>query len=155
MYVAEKFQELYESVTDFYPPSFVQDNLSFSKKNVVRGMHFQKKKPQGELVRVINGKILDVIVDLRRDSKTFGCMESFELTPYGQSIYVPEGFAHGFWSLSENTIVHYKCTTMYDKSDEDGLNPADKSMKYPWINELDSIVISEKDKSYKGWKEYV
>lgn len=155
IYAEDKFADIYDKAFGFYPPRFVQDNLSKSKKNVVRGMHFQVNNPQGKFVRSLNGRVLDVVIDLRRDSGTFGYCESFELSPNGNSIYVPEGFAHGFWSLDEDVLFHYKCTNLYDKSDEDGLNPMDEDIKYPWLSSGEKLIVSDKDMLLKKWRDYV
>ncbi|WP_413525632.1 dTDP-4-dehydrorhamnose 3,5-epimerase [Photobacterium phosphoreum] len=124
---------------------FVQDNRSRSSKNVLRGLHFQKTKPQGKLVTVIDGEVFDVAVDLRPDSKTFGQYESVILTGENKlQFYVPPGFAHGFCVLSESADFQYKCTDYYDPSDESGLlwNDPVINIEWPLINPL----LSEKDK---------
>jgi dTDP-4-dehydrorhamnose 3,5-epimerase len=124
---------------------FVQDNRSRSSQNVLRGLHFQKTKPQGKLVTVTDGEVFDVAVDLRPDSDTFGQYEAVILTGENKlQFYVPPGFAHGFCVLSESADFQYKCTDYYDPSDESGLlwNDPAINIKWPVINPL----LSEKDK---------
>lgn len=124
---------------------FVQDNRSRSSQNVLRGLHFQKTKPQGKLVTVTDGEVFDVAVDLRPESDTFGQYEAVILTGENKlQFYVPPGFAHGFCVLSESADFQYKCTDYYDPSDESGLlwNDPAINIKWPVINPL----LSEKDK---------
>jgi dTDP-4-dehydrorhamnose 3,5-epimerase len=123
---------------------FVQDNQSFSKKGVIRGLHFQNSPhAQGKLVRVIMGKVLDVAVDLRPESPTFGKYELFELdAENGNMVYIPEGFAHGFAAL-EDSIFQYKCTGLYNKASEGGLRWNDPSLNIAWG--VEDPIVSEKD----------
>jgi len=125
---------------------FTQDNISWSKKNVVRGMHFQKARPQGKLVRVLSGKVIDVVIDIRSESKTYGKSEWFLLNDPNRAIYIPEGMAHGFWAL-EDTIFSYKCTEDYMKDDECGINPLDEYFEWPWSKRMDDLIISPKDRA--------
>jgi dTDP-4-dehydrorhamnose 3,5-epimerase len=124
--------------------NFVQDNQSFSKKGVVRGLHFQKAPfAQGKLVRVITGKALDIAVDIRPESPTFGKWESFLLdSEKSNMVYVPEGFAHGFAAL-EDCIFSYKCTNVYDKASEAGILWNDKDLAIDW--QVNNPIVSEKD----------
>ena len=124
--------------------NFVQDNQSFSKKGVVRGLHFQLAPyAQGKLVRVISGLVLDLALDLRPDSPTFGKYELFELDgASGTMVYIPEGFAHGFAAL-EDSVFHYKCTGQYNKSSEAGIVWNDPNLDIPWG--VESPIVSEKD----------
>jgi dTDP-4-dehydrorhamnose 3,5-epimerase len=126
--------------------NFVQDNLSISKKNVVRGLHFQIPPfAQGKLVRAIKGEILDIAVDLRKDSPTFGQYESFVLNDQNhRCLYIPEGFAHGFASLKEDSVLFYKCTNVYHKISDRVLLWNDSSLNINW--NVDNPIISEKDK---------
>ena len=125
--------------------SFIQDNFSISKKNVLRGLHYQKKKPQGKLIRVIKGKILDVAVDIRKNSKTFGKYQSFILSEDNcKQLWIPKNFAHGFISLSSNTIVNYKCTDFYDPKDQNTILWNDKDLKIKWP--IKKPIMSKKDK---------
>ena len=101
---------------------FVQDNQSMSTRGVLRGLHFQKQFPQGKLVRVVRGKVFDVAVDLRSDSKTYGKWFGVELSAENmKQFYIPEGFAHGFLVLSDEAEFCYKCTDFYHPGDEGGL----------------------------------
>ncbi len=112
---------------------FVQDNQSMSTKGVLRGLHFQKNHPQGKLVRVIKGRVFDVAVDLRADSKTYGQWYGIELTEDNKKqFYVPQGFAHGFLVLSDTAEFCYKCTDFYHPEDEGGLAWNDPSIGIAW-----------------------
>ena len=131
---------------------FVQDNHSKSKKGVLRGLHFQSKYPQGKLLRVTKGKVWDVAVDLRKESSTFGKWCGIELSGENKKMfYVPEGFAHGFITLEEDTEFQYKCTDFYYPEYEDGIIWNDKLIDVKWpfsdygINETE-IIISKKDR---------
>lgn len=137
------FCELYRESKFSFLPAFVQDNLSRSYTGVVRGMHFQTRNPQGKLVRVLSGIVTDVVVDLRDGSPTYGTVESFLLLPDDYSVYVPPGFAHGFW-VHKEAMFHYKCTTEYDPGSDGGINPSDYSKIYPWYGQ--NVVIAEKDR---------
>lgn len=107
--------------------------LSYSKKNVIRGLHLQLKKPQGLYVSVFKGKILDIALDLRKNSKTFGKYFSIILSDnIGVSIIIPEGFAHGFYCMSSKCVVYYKCTQYRDKNSEISLAWDDKDIKIKW-----------------------
>ncbi len=130
---------------------FVQDNESKSKKGVLRGLHMQKNNPQGKLVRVIDGEVFDVAVDLRKESETYGKWESVILSSENKKqFYVPEGFAHGFLVLSETATFVYKCTRLYDPTDEMGIMWDDKDINIKWPLELiEEIFLSEKDKNQK------
>lgn len=133
---------------------FVQDNQSKSKKGVLRGLHFQKTKPQGKLVRVLEGAVFDVFVDLRRNSQTFGQWESVVLDAPNKMFFAPEGFAHGFLTLSDQAVFTYKCTQFYDGSDEGGLlwNDADLSIAWP-IDGLE-VILSEKDRNNPLFRDF-
>lgn len=126
------------------PEDFLQDNQSFSRKGVVRGLHYQREPfAQGKLVRVIRGAVLDVVVDIRPDSPTFGGYESFLLTEENQKmVYLPAGFAHGFSTL-EDAIFSYKCTNVYHKSSEGGIVYNDPSLGIDW--QVSEPIVSEKD----------
>jgi dTDP-4-dehydrorhamnose 3,5-epimerase len=139
------FTELYKRSEIDFLPMFAQDNLSFSYTNVVRGMHYQKARPQGKLIRVLTGRVLDVALDLRPKSPTFGQWETFILSPKSSAIYIPEGFAHGFWTLADAQFL-YKCTTEFSVKYDTGINPLDPFLKFPWMNSLDDIILSQKDK---------
>lgn len=126
------------------PTHFVQDNQSFSKKGVLRGLHFQNPPfAQGKLVRVIAGRVLDVAVDIRPGSPTFGHYELFELDGLKNNfVYIPEGFAHGFLTL-EDAVFSYKCTNLYNKSSESGIIWNDPALAINWGNS--QPLVSEKD----------
>ena len=127
--------------------TFVQDNESKSKKGVLRGLHFQKTNPQGKLVRVIEGEVFDVAVDLRKGSPTFGKWEGVILSAENKrQFYIPEGFAHGFLVLSETATFVYKCTRLYDPTDEGGLFWNDPAIGIKWpLPEGFEPLLSEKD----------
>lgn len=152
------FMETY-SEEDFYENGltmkFVQDNESFSKKGVLRGLHFQKKHPQGKLVRVIKGKIFDVAVDLREDSKTFLQWEGVILSEENKTqFYIPEGFAHGFVVLSDTAIFNYKCTDFYHPEHDSGVKWDDETIGVKWpIEDIEEIILSDKDKVQKKVKD--
>lgn len=136
---------------------FVQDNESKSKKGVLRGMHFQTKHTQGKLVRVTQGQVYDVAVDLRKDSETFGQWEGVLLSSENKrQFYVPEGFAHGFLVVSEEAVFNYKCTDYYAPEYDSGLlwNDEDVAIEWP-LDGIDEILLSEKDKVQKKLKELI
>ena len=123
---------------------FVQDNHSRSAKGVLRGLHFQKTKPQGKLVRVVSGEVYDVAVDIRKDSPSFGQWEGVILSEENKrQFWVPPGFAHGFVVLSETADFEYKCTDYYDPTDEGSLIWNDPAMAITWP--LENPTLSEKD----------
>jgi len=135
---------------------FVQDNEVFSKdSNVIRGLHYQIDNPQGKLVHVVLGAIKDIVVDIRIGSPNFG--EIFVATLSAENhkmLYVPEGFAHGYLVLQENTIVHYKCTDYYNPKSEYGIKWDDPSLNIPWgilnptLSEKDSMLPFLKDQMF-------
>ena len=126
---------------------FIQDNISLSKKNVLRGLHYQKKSPQAKLITVITGSIFDVAVDLRKRSPTFGKWVGKILSEENNAyIYIPRGFAHGFLSLENNTQVTYKCDNYYDAKDQYGIKWNDPEIKIDWPSECE-VILSEKDKN--------
>lgn len=112
---------------------FVQDNFSVSRKHVLRGLHYQIVQPQGKLVTVLRGAVLDVVVDLRRSSPTFGEFDSFELSEENRrQLYVPPGFAHGFLALADENVVMYKCTDLYSPAHERTLIWNDPALGIDW-----------------------
>ncbi len=135
------------------PSIFVQDNQSFSRKDVLRGLHFQKKPyEQGKLVRVITGKALDVAVDLRPDSATFGQSYSLVLdSTLNNMLYIPEGFGHGFLAL-EDCIFFYKCTGFYNKTAESGIIWNDGELQINWNIEAPNL--SAKDLELPSFREF-
>lgn len=140
---------------------FVQDNHSKSKKGVLRGLHFQTKHTQGKLVRVIAGSVLDVAVDLRRESPTFGQVKTVLLTAENKRLfYVPEGFAHGFVTLEDNTEFQYKCTDYYAPEYDSGIIWNDKDLNINWEFEkygirVEELNLSEKDMKQQTFREFV
>lgn len=133
-----------------YKVNFCQDNFSKSKFGVLRGLHFQKKPfAQSKLVSVIKGKILDVVVDIRKDSKHYGKKFCIELDDTENTqLFVPKGFAHGFLVLSEYAKVCYKVDNYYNPKEECGLNYNDESLKIDWKIDSRLIIINKKDKNY-------
>ncbi|BAV10211.1 dTDP-4-dehydrorhamnose 3,5-epimerase [Filimonas lacunae] len=127
--------------------SFVQDNQSFSSKGVLRGLHFQKgDAAQAKLVRALTGKVLDVAVDIRKDSPTYGEHVAVELTAEnGKQLFIPRGFAHGFVVLSETATFFYKCDNYYNKAAEGGLIYNDADINIDWQLSSDLFELSEKD----------
>ncbi len=133
--------------------NFVQDNESSSfKKNTLRGMHFQLiPADQSKLIRVISGEIFDVFVDLRKNSKNYLSYDFYKLTPESGILYIPTGFAHGFLTLSDNTVVNYKVDKFYSKDLEQGIRWDDPFFKINWPVNADEIIISEKDGRLPFW----
>ena len=128
--------------------AFVQDNHSRSARGVLRGLHFQKTKPQGKLVRVVRGEVYDVAVDIRNGSPTFGEWEGVILSEDNKKqFWVPPGFAHGFVVLSDTADFEYKCTDYYDPSDEGSILWSDPDLDIPWP--IANPVLSTKDQSAK------
>ncbi len=126
---------------------FVQDNLSFSVKNTLRGLHYQLNHPQAKLVQTITGRIFDVAVDIRQGSPHFGQWVGVELSgENGRQFFIPEGFAHGFCVLSDTAHFSYKCSDFYAPGDEGGVFFSDPFIGIDWP--LDEFVLSDKDKKY-------
>ena len=134
--------------------SFVQENESKSSFGVLRGLHFQKPPfEQSKLVRVICGKVLDVAVDLRKNSKTYGKYESVILSSENKKqFFIPRGFAHGFITLSKNVILNYKVDNYYSLDHEDGINFNDPILDINWMIDYDNIIVSKKDKELPNLK---
>ena len=148
------FKEFKKKGIDLF---FVQDNHSFSKKGVLRGLHFQQNHPQGKLVRVIRGKVFDVAVDLRKDSPTFGKWFGLDLSEENNlEFYIPPSFAHGFLALEDDTDFLYKCTDYYFPEDEYGIIWNDPTININWpIEKVDMLIISEKDKNLITFNEMI
>ena len=127
--------------------TFIQDNESFSSKGVLRGLHYQLgEHAQAKLVRVIKGSVLDVAVDVRKDSSTFGQYVAVELTEENKKqLFVPRGFAHGFIVLSDTAIFSYKCDNFYTKASEGGIIYNDKDLNIDWKLDEKEFIVSEKD----------
>ena len=146
-------QDLFKKITNGF--NFVQDNQSYSKKNVLRGLHFQNPPfDQGKLVRVIKGSALDVAVDIRRNSDTYGSYYSIELNDENKTIFwIPPGFAHGFLTLKDNTVFSYKCTSFYNKKSEGSILWNDKDLNIKWG--IKNPIVSNKDASAPTFKSIV
>jgi dTDP-4-dehydrorhamnose 3,5-epimerase len=133
--------------------NFVQDNFSFSNKNVIRGLHFQKSNPQGKLVWCPYGSVLDIILDIDPVSETFGQYISVELSNERHlSVWIPPGYAHGFSVLSDNAMFCYKCTELYNPSDEAGIIWNDKDIRIDW--RIDDPLVSSKDSNFPTLNDY-
>ena len=146
------FRELF--LEKILKKKFVFDYYSLSNKNVLRGIHLQLKKPQGKLITVLSGKIFDVVLDCRPKSKTFGQFFTIQLSEKENiSLYIPEGFAHGFCSLTDNTILHYRCTNYRNKNSETGIYWKDKNLNIGWPNKR--YYISDKDKKNLLFKDFI
>ena len=138
-----------------FPMNFVQDNESQSSKGTLRGLHFQKEHPQGKLVRVIQGEVFDVAVDLRPDSATFGQWYGHTLSAENKhQMWVPEGFGHAYYTISEKAVFVYKCTDYYFADDQYSLSWEDPDLAIDWpIEEGVEVTLSANDKDAKSLKE--
>lgn len=138
----EKFKKLIGQQIDF-----VQDNMSYSFKGVLRGLHYQKgNSSQAKLVHVLYGEVLDVLVDLRQNSKTFGQHLKILLSQENKKqLFIPKGFAHGFLVLSENALFSYKCDNFYNREEEAGIIYNDPTLNIDWGRDLKDLKLSEKD----------
>ena len=146
------FRELF--LQKIVKKKFIFDTMSFCKKNVLRGLHLQLKNPQGKYITVLQGKIFDVALDLRKNSKTFG--KHFSIILSGKentSIYIPEGFAHGYCTLEKNTIIHYKCTNYRDKNSERGIFWNDPKLKIKWP--IKKPILSIRDRKNLNFKKFI
>ena len=144
------FRELY--LQKHFKTKFPFDVMSYSKKNVLRGLHLQLKNSQAKLITVLHGKIFDVCVDCRKNSKTFGKFFSIELSDKNnKSLFIPAGFAHGFCALSKEVVLHYKCSKYRNANSETGILWNDKSLGIKWP--IKKIIISEKDKKNISFEE--
>jgi len=135
--------------------NFIQDNQSLSNKGIIRGLHFQNPPhAQMKLVRVIKGAVLDVVVDIRKNSKTYGQHFSIELNEENfLMLYIPVGFAHGFATLKDNTIFSYKCSETYHPESEGGLTWNDPEFKIDW--QMEQPILSPKDEKYDSFNLFV
>lgn len=149
-------QKVFEKTTGLHV-DFVQDNQSVSSKGVLRGLHFQRgEMAQAKLVRVVKGKVLDIVVDIRKDSATFGKSFSVVLDDVEHlQLFVPRGFAHGFITLSEQSIFSYKCDNYYDKASESGIIYNDATLALDWYLPKEELIISAKDLELPGFEEAV
>lgn len=155
-YFFESFKENLLSDAIGYKINFIQDNESSSKYGVVRGLHMQKGRfAQSKLVRVLSGKILDVALDVREDSPTYGKHISMELSSENKTqLFIPKGFLHGFSVLSETAVVFYKCDANYDSFSEDGCYVLDEELNIDWKIPMEKIILSEKDQNAKRFSEF-
>lgn len=156
-YFFESFnQQKFEAITGLNI-SFVQDNQSKSSKGVLRGMHYQTGiHAQAKLVRVLQGSVIDAVVDLRKDSPSFGKSFSIELTSTNRKqLFVPRGFAHGFVVSENDTIFFYKCDNFYNKESEGGFVYNDSTINIDWKFNLDEILLSDKDKILPSFEQAI
>lgn len=155
-YFFESFNQIkFANVTGKHV-NFIQDNEAYSTKGVLRGLHFQTGEyAQAKLVRVIKGRVLDIAVDLRKNSKTFGEFESLELSEDNKKqFFIPRGFAHGFVVLSETAIFTYKCDNYYHKESEAGIIYNDSTLNINWLLPEQELILSDKDKILPTFKTY-
>lgn len=136
-------------------PTFIQDNISYSVKGTIRGLHYQLAPySQSKLIQVLKGKVLDVAVDLRQNSPTFGKYFAIELSDENKlQFFIPRGFAHGFSVLSDEAIFHYKCDNIYNKDCERGVNYNDVSIGIDWKISPDKVIVSPKDGALPSFTE--
>lgn len=153
-YFFESFNQKQFEVAVGKEVTFVQDNQSKSQKNVLRGLHFQNPPhAQGKLVRVLSGRVLDVAVDIRKDSPTYGQHLTFELdTLSNKMVWLPEGIAHGFVALEDETVFFYKCTNYYNKESEDCILWNDANLNINW--KIEPPILSKKDKEGKSFHSF-
>ena len=156
-YFMETFNKLEFKKKTGLDIEFVQDNQSKSAKGVLRGLHFQKNEfAQAKLVRVLNGSVLDLCVDLRRNSKTFGEHLSIVLDDkLHRQLFIPRGMAHGFVALEEETILSYKCDNYYQKSSEAGIRFDDPTLNIDWKLPVEDLKLSEKDENLPTFSSYL
>jgi len=154
-YFFESFSERQFIDAGIYGP-FVQDNQSLSHKGALRGLHAQQAPyAQGKLVRVIKGSVMDVVVDIRSSSATYGQTFSISLTGENhKQLWIPEGFLHGFVTLEDDTIFSYKVTKYYDKASEIGVIWNDPDLAIDWQIDLEQVLLSEKDQALPGFKDF-
>ncbi|MCM5661493.1 dTDP-4-dehydrorhamnose 3,5-epimerase [Galbibacter mesophilus] len=155
-YFFESFNQLVFEKAVGHKVDFVQDNQSFSKKGVIRALHFQKGDyAQAKLVRAVQGIVLDVAVDLRPNSETFGQHIAAELSAENKKqLYIPRGFAHGFATLSETSEFAYKCDNFYHKEAEGGIIYNDPTLKIDWKIASEDVIIAEKDRTLPLFKNF-
>ena len=153
------FCETYNKMTfdkEVAEVEFVQDNQSMSTRGVVRGLHFQRPPhAQAKLVRCIRGRVLDVAVDIRKESPTYGKYVAVELTEYNhRQLFIPRGFAHGFAVLSDEAVFQYKCDNYYAPESEGGIHLFDEDLSIEWTIEPSEAILSEKDLRNPRFKEF-
>jgi len=156
-YFFESFNKAQFKAKTGLETNFIQDNQSQSQKGVLRGLHYQTGTfAQAKLVRVIKGKVLDVCVDLRKESPTFGKHFSIVLDDVKhKQLYIPKGFAHGFLVLEDETIFSYKCDAYYNKASESGVIYNDKALNIDWGFPEEDLMLSEKDKALPAFNEFL
>ncbi len=134
-----------------------EDMMSFSHKGVLRGLHFQTKHSQDKLVRVLHGEVWDVVVDLRKNSDTFGQWRGFYLSEENKkSIYIPRGFAHGFLALTDDVIFSYRCGELYEQGYDTGIIWNDDTINVEWpLDRVDRLIVSDKDKNLQTFQQYM
>jgi dTDP-4-dehydrorhamnose 3,5-epimerase len=149
-YFLETFNQAKFAELTGISPVFVQDNESMSDIFTLRGLHYQKGEyAQAKLVRVVEGSVIDIALDLRRDSKTYGQHYSVHLSGENKKqLYIPRGFAHGFSVITDESIVSYKCDNIYNKNSEAGVNPFDETLNIHWYVNSAEAIISDKDKNW-------
>lgn len=129
--------------------------VSSSSTNVIRGLHFQTNKPQGKIVSVLQGGVWDVIVDLRKDSRTFGEWKSIEINAeLHNALIIPRGFAHGFLARDNNTLMLYQCDELYDKESDSGIKAEDAQIGIVWPISIDDSIRSERDKELMTFEDF-
>ncbi|RNC89648.1 MAG: dTDP-4-dehydrorhamnose 3,5-epimerase [Allomuricauda sp.] len=155
-YFFESFNQSVFELETGAKPFFVQDNQSYSRRGVLRGLHFQKGAfAQAKLVRVLEGEVLDVAVDLRSNSATYGNIVRSVLSAENKKqLYVPRGCAHGFVTLSKTALFFYKCDNFYNHESEGGILYNDPALDIDWIIDANELLISEKDKVLPTMEEY-
>lgn len=156
-YFLETFNQTHFQQVTGQSRAFVQDNQSSSSKGVLRGLHFQKgEMAQAKLVRVVKGNVLDVVVDLRKDSESFGKSFSVILDDLDHwQLYVPRGFAHGFITLSDRSLFCYKCDNFYHKASEGGIIYNDATLAIDWHLPEEEFIVSEKDLELPTFEEVI
>jgi dTDP-4-dehydrorhamnose 3,5-epimerase len=158
-YFIKDFEQKFYSENGL-PVNFWETNESKSKKGTIRGLHFQQRFSQGKLIRVIKGAVYDVAVDLRFGSPTFGKWMGFELSEYNHDVlYIPEGFAHGFLALEDDSIFSYKCTNKYAPEFDSGVRFNDPEIRVEWpverVGGWENVITSEKDSKLQSFKEFI
>lgn len=153
-YFFESYNQIkFEELTGLNPV-FLQDNQSKSSYGVIRGLHQQTGEfAQAKLVRVLEGKVLDIAVDVREGSETYGEYVAVELSEENnRQLFIPRGFLHGFAVLSDSATFFYKCDNVYNKESEDGVNPVDQTLAVDWQVPLEDMILSDKDKNARSFE---
>ena len=149
------FESYNQKVAEVLNVEFKQDNHSISKKGVVRGLHYQWYEPMGKLCSVAKGSLIDIVVDIRKGSPTYGKWDSFLLSDTNhKQVWIPPGFAHGFVSLEDNTHLLYKCTALYNKDGECSINPFDPTLNIEFPISIMDAILSDKDRNAQAFINY-